>query len=304
MIIVELISNTTKSRNDPLAWNALKSMHAKYSTFDSPNLHIKQSTKKPNDQTSHAICTVVFDDEAYIDEWVDYHLALGFSEIYMFDSTEEHWFQQWGDERSQLAPVKVIHFPGNKTDPSFIADAFLKCIEMHQMEHNSMAFLDVNDFIIIKESDGLKSFDHSLQSSANCAYPIRRTIFGNQGQAVYDPLPVTMRFVHQVENDIPSQSVLVVKTQTDSDPIISRDSLQMDMSNFFASFQWKSTVCPGSPDQPPNTFVHHYLRSTKECIRQRGNATLCYLEGTVEDQSAWKLLQNLLPEYSNFNGFL
>lgn len=34
-----------------------------------------------------AICTIVKNETLYLDEWVDYHIALGFSPIYIYDNS-------------------------------------------------------------------------------------------------------------------------------------------------------------------------------------------------------------------------
>eukprot|EP00804_Cyclotella_cryptica_P004994 CCRYP_021192-RA/>CCRYP_021192-RA protein AED:0.16 eAED:0.16 QI:360/1/1/1/0.66/0.5/4/207/888 len=293
--------NTT--RIDSLAWEKLKSISPKYSLYDSPNLHSGQSGSVASSAMSNAICTVVFDDEAYVDEWVDYHFAVGFSKIYVVDVSDDFWMRQWGEEKSQTVPVEVIHFPGSKRDPSSKAAAFSQCIKLHQSNHDAMAFLDVNDFVIMPDGAGMASWNHHVQTSSYCAFPIQRILFGNAGQEVYDPLPVTKRFMFRVEETISSQSITIVKTK-DNVPTGALDQLQNDLSKYLRSFQWKSKVCPGNPFFPRNIVVYHYLRSLKECKRDKADTKLCVLSGSVEDQFAWATLQKLLPRYSNFNGFL
>jgi hypothetical protein len=285
-----------------LAWSTLKSINTKYSLYDSPDLHFNQNIHGVHNAPSNAICTIISDDEAYIDEFVDYHAAVGF-DIYLFDSTEEHWFKQWGDERSHSAPVKVIHFPGNKTDPSFQAAVFTKCLRVYQMKHDAMVFLEVNDFLIMPETGKLSLFNNEVQPASDCAIPIERVLFGNAGQIVYDPLPVTKRFTLQVENNfLPPQSVLVTKRRDASRATDSK--LERDLEKYFSTQQWESIECTDSLSTATNIVVHHYLRSAKECKKERGNTDLCSLKGTVENQRAWDKLQQLLPGYSQFNDFL
>lgn len=290
-------------RIDSLAWDKLKSINSKYSLYDSPYLHFGQSISVASNNASTAICTVVFDDEAYVDEWVDYHFAVGFSKIYLVDVSDDFWMRQWGEEKSQTAPVEVMHFPGSKRDPSSRAAAFLHCLKLHQMNHNAIAFLDVNDFIIMPAGAGLESLNRHLQSSSYCAFPIRRILFGNAGQDVYDPLPVTKRFMFRVEDTISSQSIPIINTK-DNVPTDSMDQLQNDLSKYLRSFEWKSKVCLGNQFFPGNIVVYHYLRSKKECKKEKADIQLCMLSGSVEDQFAWTTLQKLLPDYSKFNGFL
>eukprot|EP00956_Cyclotella_meneghiniana_P015683 scaffold24278_cov23-Cyclotella_meneghiniana.AAC.1 len=111
----------------------------------------------------------------------------------MFDTTSEYWFEQWGMEHSSSssALVKVIHLPRNKTDVRFKVNAYRECMEMHYGHHDSLTLLDMNDFMVLGKGSLIDSLDNYIQSSLNCAYLIPRRFFGNAGQAVYDPLPVT-----------------------------------------------------------------------------------------------------------------
>lgn len=292
-------------RIDPLAWNTLKSVSVKYSLYDASDLHfqLNKSATVITNTVSNAICTVASDDEAYVDEWVDYHAAIGFSKLYVFDSTEEHWFQQWGKEKSISAPIEVTHLPGNKAEASYKAEVFTKCIELHHTDHHYMVFLEVNDFIVIPNSDGLEPLNELVKFSSDCAHPLQRTFFGNAGQAVYDPLPVTKRFMQRVEDDLLSpQSAIVIKTQG----ISAKSTLKSDMVKYFSTHKWgPSSACSGNSTSTPSEIVaHHYFRSTKECKKERGSTDLCSLKGTVEDQAAWKKLTKLLPGYSRYDGFL
>jgi len=318
---------------DSLAWNTLKSIHAKYAFYDSSNnLHFNMSNAANQNNattttqsTSHAICTLVKDDEAYIDEWIDYHLSLGYTKIYMLDTTSEYWFEQWGMERSSTssssAPVKVIHLPGNITDVRFKANAYRECMEMYlSNHHDSLTFLDVNDFMVLGKGSLIDSVDNYLQSSLNCAYSIPRRFFGNAGQTVYDPLPVTKRFMYRIEEDdnnrhlLPSRSVLVIKTNSSTTTM----PTQEDIFDYLTTNQWKSSPCPGNNINDgtttlnPDIYIHHYLRSTKECKKEREDGDynlnamkqLCAMEGTVYDSFVWDELQRLLPGYVNFNDLL
>ena len=269
--------------------------------------------------TSHAICTLVKDDEAYIDEWIDYHLSLGYTKIYMLDTTSEYWFEQWGMERSSSssALVKVIYLPRNKTDVRFKANAYRECMEMHYGHHDSLTLLDMNDFMVLGKGSLIDSLDNYLQSSLNCAYSIPRRFFGNAGQAVYDPQPVSKRFMYRIAEDdnnrrlLPPQLVLVIKTNSS----LSTMPTEEDIFDYLTTNQWKSSPCPGNninqgtTTHHPDIYTHHYLRSTKECKKEREDGDynveqLCNMEGTVYDSFVWDELQRLLPGYVNFNDLL
>ena len=41
------------------------------------------------------VCSIQIKIEAYIDEWVDYHLAIGFTKIYIYDNSENFDLKNW-----------------------------------------------------------------------------------------------------------------------------------------------------------------------------------------------------------------
>ena len=57
------------------------------------------------------VCSIQKQEDAYIDEWVDYHLAIGFKMIYIYDNTDNYDLRNWGNQRFS-DNVRVKHFPG------------------------------------------------------------------------------------------------------------------------------------------------------------------------------------------------
>ena len=42
------------------------------------------------------ICCIALDEEAYIDEWIQYHLHIGFSHIYIYDNKDQQLYVNRG----------------------------------------------------------------------------------------------------------------------------------------------------------------------------------------------------------------
>ena len=53
------------------------------------------------------ICAIALHEERYIDEWIQYHLALGFSHIYLYDNSNDHILKNKNSDK-----ITIIHFPG------------------------------------------------------------------------------------------------------------------------------------------------------------------------------------------------
>jgi Glycosyl transferase family 2 len=46
------------------------------------------------------LCAMAKDEEAYLDEWVNYHLAIGFETIYIYDNSDTNELRQWGKAKA------------------------------------------------------------------------------------------------------------------------------------------------------------------------------------------------------------
>ena len=72
---------------------------------------------------SASLCVICKDENAYIDEWTDYNLALGFSEIFFYDNSDNNTLVSWKEKsRHEDERISIIHFPGpGKQFDSYLA---------------------------------------------------------------------------------------------------------------------------------------------------------------------------------------
>jgi Glycosyl transferase family 2 len=131
---------------DDTVWEAVKKYNPKYAVFDkSFAAPVDGLAIKTGEKESVAICCLVRDDEAYIDEWVDYHHAMGFDHIYIYDPSVHFELQQWEEEKGDQ--VTVYHYASNCSQD----DAYLDCARgfgLHK-NHTWMAFFNVNEFLVL-----------------------------------------------------------------------------------------------------------------------------------------------------------
>lgn len=96
------------------------------------------STEKPHNFTV-AICLVVSDGEAYLEEWILYHLlAMEIDAIYIYDNSENYDLRRWFENTRQhpvYNRVEVHHRPGKGNDDGkgryLQAGAYQDCIEQY-----------------------------------------------------------------------------------------------------------------------------------------------------------------------------
>jgi hypothetical protein len=145
------------------------------------NKHVKKRTIQQD--TSAVICAIALDEEYYIDEWIHYHLLLGFSHIYIYDNSDANTLQ--GKQNEQ---VTIIHFPGKTKQ----MEAYATFGRQYKNKHTWAAFLDIDEFIVLKVDMNVSSFLKKYE--VHSAVGLNWIMFGTSHETVYRNEPVTKRF--------------------------------------------------------------------------------------------------------------
>lgn len=132
-----------------------------------------------------ALVAIAKDEDHYIDEWIDYHLKLGFDTIFVYQNRWRYrgnkaqykdrviWFEFDGDSKQLEAYENFIRFQSNKYDWA--------------------AFFDVDEFLCLKKYDSLSQF---LSKFSDCnAIGINWRMFGNSCLRKTDDYSIVKRFV-------------------------------------------------------------------------------------------------------------
>ena len=82
-----------------------------------PSLYLEPPTIRTDYNFTTAICAIAKDAEAYLEEWLDFHLVgMGFQNIYLYDNSDAFDLKRWYENTRNhpvYAKVEVIHHPGN-----------------------------------------------------------------------------------------------------------------------------------------------------------------------------------------------
>jgi Glycosyltransferase family 92 len=108
-----------------------------------------------------AFCLVVKDQNEDLREWVDYHRSLGASRFYIYD-----------DGGSGATPAKdvlqdfiasgVVRYKDTHRHSKQQTANYQRCINSHRHQHQWLAFLDVDEFVVI--DDHQETLPHMLQN--------------------------------------------------------------------------------------------------------------------------------------------
>ena len=160
----------------------------KYS--DSVEIKIKDGSITTEVIIKPVIVAIAKLESDYIVEWVNYHLALGFERIYLYDNEDIPVYQNLGEK------VTIFHMPGN---------TYPKPVQYHSLEHfnfniiqnkniTHVIHIDIDEFIALKKHSCIKDFIKEYFTDDVAGIGINWRHFGDSGQTEHSYEPVTKRF--------------------------------------------------------------------------------------------------------------
>ena len=240
-----------------------------------------------NQQGTAIICAMARDEVQYLDEWVSYHLAIGFAHIVIWDNSDVGTAIQWWkntttgtDMMIQKDRVTIVPFP-TKNDHRQLK-AYRKCVRSHvkRQNHTWVAFLDVDEYLVLKSkattTNNRSDFDPPNVSEFLAKYcpggslGINWLVFGTSNQTTYSPLPLTYRFQYHSGVDDHIKSIVKVSDLRAIDSVhwmkLQNDTMRHDTNgNWIPGAQQSSTyqfahgrsMCGGHA----TTFISHFVQS-------------------------------------------
>jgi len=136
-----------------------------------------------------ALVCIAKEEDEYISEWIDYHKKLGFDRIFVF---ENNWRCNVSDEI-----VTTIEFDGETKQ----IPAYNTFIERFRYDYDWVAFIDVDEFVVLKKHDDIKEFLKDYESVEN-GIAVNWMLFGSNGhEDVFGKYSVLERFTKR-QNDV------------------------------------------------------------------------------------------------------
>ena len=299
------------------------SFYSNASLFDllsSPSAGVELNYRKYTETA--VICSVAKYEENYIDEWADYHLALGFAKLYIYDNSPDFDLQQWALLRKQRGhPIHIEHFPVKNTPH---IKAVQKCHKRALKEkHTWGAFIALDEFLVLKQHNHVVPF---LQEyCAHGSVLVHWIIMGKADREVYQPQPVTKRFRYR-EPQYPNRHIKGISRLSDI-KLINHAHFQR-LKEGFARRTTSGQIYAGADNKKikpgENTDVallyHYGFKSHKEYLNKRlrgrageANEREQYNKlirhalrrggprGDVRDDTVWNALKRLVPAYQVYD---
>lgn len=153
------------------------------------------------------LCAIARLENRYIREWVDYHLSIGFSHIYLYDNNRD------GEERliDVLPEARLLSVSSLKDVPIPNPECKITIIPLHHRSYvqcyayqdcfdyasfDWIAFFDCDEFFTLSEQSGLKTVEDFIRIRAKDADAvlINWLIYGDNGLLSYSNDRIQNRF--------------------------------------------------------------------------------------------------------------
>lgn len=143
-----------------------------------------------------AICAIAKYENAYINDWVNYHLALGFDKIYIYDDNEDD-YPYVGDFIENKENVIIIKFNEYIKDHIKNPEAYTDFLNNYAEEFDWVAFIDIDEYIYLNNYT-IKDFLSNAPEECNYIglvwkiYNDNNIVIGNEN------IPVNERFTNTI----------------------------------------------------------------------------------------------------------
>lgn len=220
------------------------------------------------------VCGVARNENFYIREWVEYHLFVGATAVVVFDHMST--VPQRRELEDYIADGRVIYIPWSAERSTSQVSAYSTCTNMFRADDGFVAFIDVDEFIVIKQPrNDLPGFLKDFADAAGVV--VHQRVFGTSGVLAPPSEGVLRSFTKCLpENDTGHGAWY--KT-------IGRSS-QMTGEGRIHSFSYidgqravdeNKNVVPEHPPGKPQTrriVLHHYIsRSLQDARRKSENGS-------------------------------
>jgi len=122
-----------------------------------------------------SICAILKDENIYLPEWIAYHRAVGVEHFYLYDNESSVAVASTLASEVAARRATVTPFYGRARQ----LPAYLDCSLRRAHESRWIAFIDVDEFIVPKRSDDLRSILEGYEQFA--ALGINWQTFGSNG---------------------------------------------------------------------------------------------------------------------------
>lgn len=139
-----------------------------------------------------SICCITKDENLYLEEWISYHIKIGVAHFYLYDNGSAVPIRDTIRNLNLDKWVTVIDFPGASQQ----MPAYSNCLQKFSRHSKWMAFIDTDEFIVVKSPDHLL-VPFLQQYKLYGGLGIHWATFGSNGHLLKSDAPQAKRFTRR-----------------------------------------------------------------------------------------------------------
>ena len=128
----------------------------------------------------------------YIEEFVKYHLAIGFLHIFIYDNEDQPTYATILDKYISEGNVTVLHFPRKGGQYIALFHFMENMMRIPTITH--IAHIDIDEFIVLKKHANICDFIREYIVGDCAGIGINWRFFGSSNHTEKSSIPVTQRF--------------------------------------------------------------------------------------------------------------
>lgn len=145
-------------------------------------------------EVTTVLCVCMRNEDLYAEEWINYHLLLGFNKIHIFDNN--HIESQLLRNISNIYRDKIIVERTTRDGTQLLS--YRRCLRAHNKTNTWGAFFDADEFLVLKKHFSINDFVKSFYMNSSIgAISFNWIMFGSNGHKDYSPEPVLERFTQR-----------------------------------------------------------------------------------------------------------
>lgn len=137
------------------------------------------------------LCTILKQEQLYVDEWLEYHRFLGYDYAELYDNGDYPSPYLAGLHEKYGDFVNVTYLPGQGRQIT----AYRSCVKRNLAENVWSTFIDADEFVVLRKHNNIKDFLHDVAPDGG-AVVLNWSMFGGNTTLTHKPGPVVVRFIH------------------------------------------------------------------------------------------------------------
>lgn len=205
-----------------------------------------------------ALVCIAKNEDLYIDEWIDYHFKLGFDEIFVYQNN-------WRFNKD-IENVTKIEFDGTQKQ----IESYNDFIKNHGNRFTWAAFLDVDEFLVLKKHSNIKDFINVYSNYD--AIGINWVLFGdNNITELNDNYSVLERFTKR-QHGVNEHIKTILKMKNNVKMFVHRPNVNLVSTDFTV---FLNSLNPNGNDDIAQ-INHYFVKTKKEFLEKinRGRADI------------------------------